>query len=341
MCAEEQSLTLNEFDYHLPKELIAQYPTIPRHNARLMVLNRKDRSIRHDVFWNLPDYLKKGDLLVFNNSKVLPARLYGRKPTGGKVEILLTDYIEKHVWYALVGGKNIKSGLKIFIGEDLQVEILEHIEGGKFKVYLHSQDPLKALDKWGKIPIPPYLEREEEEIDRVYYQTVFAKEEGSVASPTASLHFSEELLEKLQNRGINIAFITLHVSYGTFKPVKTQRIEEHKVDPEYIKVPEETVKLIKETKERGNRVVAVGTTVVRALETKPFEPYEGWTELYIYPGYEFKVVDALITNFHLPKSSLLFLVCAFGGKDFIMEAYQIAVRERYRFYSYGDGMLIL
>ncbi|WP_029551413.1 tRNA preQ1(34) S-adenosylmethionine ribosyltransferase-isomerase QueA [Thermocrinis jamiesonii] len=341
MCAEEQGLTLNEFDYHLPKELIAQYPTIPRHNARLMVLNRKDRSIRHDVFWNLPDYLKKGDLLVFNNSKVLPARLYGRKPTGGKVEILLTDYIEKHVWYALVGGKNIKSGLKIFIGEDLQVEILEHIEGGKFKVYLHSQDPLKALDKWGKIPIPPYLEREEEEIDRVYYQTVFAKEEGSVASPTASLHFSEELLEKLQNRGINIAFITLHVSYGTFKPVKTQRIEEHKVDPEYIKVPEETVKLIKETKERGNRVVAVGTTVVRALETKPFEPYEGWTELYIYPGYEFKVVDALITNFHLPKSSLLFLVCAFGGKDFIMEAYQIAVRERYRFYSYGDGMLIL
>jgi S-adenosylmethionine--tRNA ribosyltransferase-isomerase len=285
--------------------------------------------------------LKKGDLLVFNNSKVLPARLYGRKPTGGKVEILLTDYIEKHVWYALVGGKNIKSGLKIFIGEDLQVEILEHIEGGKFKVYLHSQDPLKALDKWGKIPIPPYLEREEEEIDRVYYQTVFAKEEGSVASPTASLHFSEELLEKLQNRGINIAFITLHVSYGTFKPVKTQRIEEHKVDPEYIKVPEETVKLIKETKERGNRVVAVGTTVVRALETKPFEPYEGWTELYIYPGYEFKVVDALITNFHLPKSSLLFLVCAFGGKDFIMEAYQIAVKERYRFYSYGDGMLIL
>jgi len=341
MCAEEQSLTLNEFDYHLPKELIAQYPTIPRHNARLMVLNRKDRSIRHDVFWNLPNYLKKGDLLVFNNSKVLPARLYGRKPTGGKVEILLTDYIEKHVWYALVGGKNIKSGLKIFIGEDLQVEILEHIEGGKFKVYLHSQDPLKALDKWGKIPIPPYLEREEEEIDRVYYQTVFAKEEGSVASPTASLHFSEELLEKLQNRGINIAFITLHVSYGTFKPVKTQRIEEHKVDPEYIKVPEETVKLIKETKERGNRVVAVGTTVVRALETKPFEPYEGWTELYIYPGYEFKVVDALITNFHLPKSSLLFLVCAFGGKDFIMEAYQIAVKERYRFYSYGDGMLIL
>ncbi|WP_448583940.1 tRNA preQ1(34) S-adenosylmethionine ribosyltransferase-isomerase QueA [Thermocrinis sp.] len=334
-------MNLEEFDYYLPQELIAKYPAIPRHSARLMVLNREDRSIRHDIFWNLPDYLEKGDLLVFNNSKVLPARLYGKKPTGGKVEILLTDYIDKHVWYALVGGKNIKKGLKVFIGEDLQVEIIEHIEGGKFKVYLHSQDPIKALDRWGKIPIPPYLEREEQELDRVYYQTVFAKEEGSVAAPTASLHFSEELLKKLESKGINTAFITLHVSYGTFKPVKTQRIEEHRVDPEYVKVPRETVELIRKTKERGNKVVAVGTTVVRALETKPFEPYEGWTELYIYPGYEFKVVDALITNFHLPKSSLLFLVCAFGGKDFIMEAYQIAVRERYRFYSYGDGMLIL
>ncbi len=334
-------MNLEEFDYYLPQELIAKYPAIPRHSARLMVLNREDRSIRHDIFWNLPDYLEKGDLLVFNNSKVLPARLYGKKPTGGKVEILLTDYIDKHVWYALVGGKNIKKGLKVFIGEDLQVEIIEHIEGGKFKVYLHSQDPIKALDRWGKIPIPPYLEREEQELDRVYYQTVFAKEEGSVAAPTASLHFSEDLLKKLESKGINTAFITLHVSYGTFKPVKTQRIEEHRVDPEYVKVPRETVELIRKTKERGNKVVAVGTTVVRALETKPFEPYEGWTELYIYPGYEFKVVDALITNFHLPKSSLLFLVCAFGGKDFIMEAYQIAVRERYRFYSYGDGMLIL
>ncbi|WP_448587226.1 tRNA preQ1(34) S-adenosylmethionine ribosyltransferase-isomerase QueA [Thermocrinis sp.] len=334
-------MNLKDFDYHLPEELIAKHPVIPRHNARLMVLNRKDKSLKHDIFWNLPLYLEEGDLLVFNNSKVLPARLYGRKATGGKVEILLTDYVDKNRWYALVGGKNIRKGLKVFVGEDLEVEILEHLEGGKFKVYLHSSDPPRALDRWGKIPIPPYLQREEEEIDRIYYQTVFAKEEGSVASPTASLHFSEELLRRIEEHGINIAFITLHVSYGTFKPVKVEDITQHRVDPEHIKVPAETVELIKQTKEKGKRVVAVGTTVVRALESKPFEPHEGWTDLYIYPGYEFKVVDALITNFHLPRSSLLFLVCAFGGRGFIMEAYRVAVEEKYRFYSYGDGMLIL
>ena len=253
----------------------------------------------------------------------------------------MTDYIDKHNWHALIGGKNIKEGLTIEIDKDLKVIVLEHIEGGKFKVYLDAPDPIKALDKHGKIPIPPYLGREEEEIDRIYYQTIFAKEEGSVAAPTASLHFSEELLKRIEQKGIKTAFITLHVSYGTFKPVKDQDIRRHKVDPEYVKVPKETVELIKETKHRGKRVAAVGTTVVRSLETKPFELYEGWTDLYIYPGYDFKVVDALITNFHLPKSSLLFLVCAFGGKDFVMQAYQIAIKESYRFYSYGDGMLIL
>ena len=334
-------MNLKEFDYYLPEELIAKYPAIPRHSARLMVLNRKDKFITHDIFWNLPEYLDEGDLLVFNSSKVLPARLYGKKPTGGKVEILLTDYIDKHNWHALIGGKSIKENLTIEIDKDLKVMVLEHIEGGKFKVYLDASDPMKALDRHGKIPIPPYLGREEEEIDRIYYQTIFAKEEGSVASPTASLHFSEELLKRIEQKGIKTAFITLHVSYGTFKPVKVQNIKEHKIDPEYVKVPKETVELIKETKHKGKRVVAVGTTVVRSLETKPFEPYEGWTDLYIYPGYNFKVVDALITNFHLPKSSLLFLVCAFGEKDFVMEAYQTAIKERYRFYSYGDGMLIV
>ncbi len=334
-------MKVEEFDYYLPEELIAKYPVVPRHNARLMVLNRKDRSIKHDIFWNLPEYLDKGDLLVFNNTKVIPARLYGRKPTGGKVEIVLTDYIKDDEWKALIGGKKIREGLIIEIAEDFKVEVLEHIEEGKFRVRLIGKEPLKLIDKYGHIPIPPYLKREEEEIDKVYYQTVFAKEKGAVAAPTASLHFSEELLEKLDKYGIKRAFITLHVSYGTFKPVKVKNVEEHRVDPEYIKVPEETVKLIKETKEKGKRVVAVGTTVVRALETKPFEPFEGWTDLYIYPGFKFKVVDALITNFHLPKSSLLFLVCAFGGKDFIMRAYKEAVEKRYRFYSYGDGMLIL
>lgn len=333
-------MRVEDFDYHLPEELIAKYPVEPRHGARLMVLNRKTLEIKHDTFWNLPLYLQEGDLLVFNNSKVLPARLHGRKPTGGRVEVLLTDYITKREWYALIGGKGIKEGMRIDVAEDLQVEVLQHIEGGKFRVRLLSPDPLKALDKHGKIPIPPYLKREEETLDRVYYQTVFARVEGSVAAPTASLHFSEELLKRLEEHGIKKAFITLHISYGTFKPVKVQDVELHRVDPEYVKVPEETIRLIEETKKAFGRVVAVGTTVVRALETAGFKPFEGWTELYIYPGYEFKVVDALITNFHLPKSSLLFLVCAFGGREYILRAYQEAVKERYRFYSYGDGMIV-
>ena len=334
-------MKLEEFDYFLPEELIAKYPIEPRHNARLMVLNRKEGEIKHDIFWNLPLYLEEGDLLVFNNSKVLPARLYGKKATGGKVEVLLTDYITKEEWYALIGGKGIREDLRISIAEDFEIDILQHIEGGKFKVKLFASDPLKALDKYGKIPIPPYLKREEEPIDRVYYQTVFAQVEGSVAAPTASLHFSEELLKRLEEYKIRKAFITLHVSYGTFKPVKVEVIEKHKVDPEYVKVPQETIDLIKDTKKKGKRVVAVGTTVVRALESAGFEAFEGWTDLYIYPGYTFKVIDALITNFHLPKSSLLFLVCAFGGKEFILRAYNEAVKEKYRFYSYGDGMLIL
>ncbi|MEN3028107.1 MAG: tRNA preQ1(34) S-adenosylmethionine ribosyltransferase-isomerase QueA [Aquificaceae bacterium] len=333
-------MNVEDFDYHLPEELVALYPAQPRHMARLMVLNREDKSIKHDVFWNLPLYLKEGDLLVFNNSKVLPARLYGKKPTGGKVEVLLTDFLSKEEWYALIGGKGIKEGLKIEIAQDFYVEVLEHLEGGRFKVRLLSPEPLKSIDRYGKVPIPPYLKREEEPVDRVYYQTVFAQVEGSVASPTASLHFSEELLERLEEQGIKRAFITLHISYGTFKPVKVQEVELHRVDPEYVKVPEETIRLIEETKRAGKKVVAVGTTVVRALETAGFRPFEGWTELYIYPGYHFKVVDALITNFHLPRSSLLFLVCAFGGRDYILRAYQEAVKEGYRFYSYGDGMIV-
>ncbi len=330
-----------DFDYFLPEDLIAKYPVVPRHKARLMVLNRKDRSVEHATFWDLPEYLDEGDLLVFNDTKVLPARLYGRKPTGGKVEILLTDYIRPDTWKALVGGKKIRPGLVVEIAEDFKVEILEHIEEGMFLVKLHGEDPLKLIDRYGRIPIPPYLDREEEEIDRTYYQTVFAREEGSAAAPTASLHFSEELLKKLKDRGIRMTFVTLHISYGTFKPMKVDDIRKHKVDPEYVKVPKGAVEEIKKTKEEGKRVVAVGTTVVRALETKPFEPFEGWTDLYIHPPFEFRVVDALITNFHLPRSSLLVLVCAFAGRDFVLKAYKEAVERRYRFYSYGDGMLIL
>ena len=331
----------SSFDYELPEELIAKYPAVPRHSARLMVVKRNDGTILHDTFLNLPDYLEEGDLLIFNNTKVLPARLYGKKKTGGRVEILLTDRIKGDLWKAFIGGKKIKPGLRIKVADDFEVEVTEHISEGLFYVRLIGKETLKLLDRYGKIPIPPYLKREEEPLDKVYYQTIFAKEEGSVASPTASLHFSEELMEKLNKKGIRHTFITLHVSYGTFKPITAEEIEQHRVDPEYVKVPEETINAIRETKERGKRVVCVGTTVVRALETKPFEPYEGWTDLYIMPGFKFSVTDAMITNFHLPRSSLLVLVCAFGGKDLILEAYRTAVERRYRFYSYGDGMLIL
>jgi len=329
------------FDYDLPEDLIAKYPAVPRHSSRLMVVNRKDESITHDIFWNLPDYLEEGDLLVFNNTKVLPARLTGKKETGGKVEVLLTDRIEGDLWKAFVGGKKIKPGLRIKIAEDFEAEVVDHIREGMFKVRLIGENTLKLLDKYGKIPIPPYLKREEEPIDREYYQTIFAREEGSVASPTASLHFSEELMERLNKKGIQHTFITLHVSYGTFKPISTEEIENHRVDPEYVRVPQEAVKAIREAKNRGKRVICVGTTVVRALETKPLEAYEGWTDLYIKPGFDFAVTDAMITNFHLPRSSLLVLVSAFAGRDLIMKAYREALKKRYRFYSYGDGMLIL
>ncbi len=334
-------MKVSDFDYHLPEELIAKYPAVPRHSARLMVLERKTQKIIHDTFWNIDRYLKEGDLLVFNDTKVIPARLYGRKPTGGKVEVVLTDYVKPDLWKALIGGKKIREGLVIHIAQDFRIEVVKHIEEGKFLVKLLGENPLELIDRYGHIPIPPYLKREEEEIDRKYYQTVFAREEGSVAAPTASLHFSEELLQKLKDMGIETTFITLHVSYGTFKPVKVEKVEEHFVDPEYVRVSEETVEKIVRTKERGGRVVAVGTTVVRALETNPLKSYEGWTDLYIYPGFEFKVVDAMITNFHLPRSSLLILVSAFAGKDFILKAYREAVSKKYRFYSYGDGMLIL
>ncbi len=334
-------MKVEEFDYELPQELIAKYPAIPRHKARLMVLNRKDRTITHDIFWNLDIYLREGDLLVFNNTKVIPARLLGKKPTGGKVEVVLTDYIRPELWIALIGGKKIRKGLIIEIADDFKIKVLKHVRESKFMVKLVGDNPLELIDRYGHIPIPPYLKRSEEDIDRKYYQTVFAKEKGSVAAPTASLHFSEELLQKLREKGVEFAFITLHVSYGTFKPIKVSEVERHSVDPEYIKVPVEVVQRIKSVKKRGNRVVAVGTTVVRALETSSMEPYEGWTDLYIYPGYRFKVVDAMITNFHLPRSSLLVMVCAFGGREFILKAYREATSKKYRFYSYGDGMLIL
>ena len=332
------------YDYPLPRELIAKYPIEPRDHSRLMVLNRQTGEIKHDYFYNLDKYLREGDLLVLNDTKVIPARLLGRKKTGGQVEVLLNRKLpEENRWHALIGGKKIKPGLEIFIGDSLKAVVIRQVEGPLFEIELTAEDG-NVMDKiyqLGKIPIPPYLEREEEPIDRRRYQTIFARKEGSVAAPTASLHFTDRVFKKLRQKGVSVAFVTLHVGLGTFKPIKVKNVLEHRVDPEYVEVPPEVVEKIKETKGRGGRVVAVGTTVVRALETAGYRPFKGFTDLYIKPGYRFKVVDAMITNFHLPKSSLLVLVATFAGRDLIMKAYRIAVEKGYRFYSYGDAMLIV
>lgn len=336
-------MKLSDFDYHLPKELIAKYPAQPRDSCRLMVLDRKDKTIEHRIFRDVIDYLKPGDTLVLNNTKVIPARLIGKKEkTNANIEVFLLRPIEDNIWEALIKNvRRLKKNQKIIISDDFYVEFLSK-DDEKAIVKIHSKDIKSDLEKYGHIPLPPYIEREDEEKDKDYYQTVFAEKEGSVASPTAGLHFTKELLEKIKEKGVNIAYITLHVGLGTFKPVKTEDITKHKMHEEYFTIPKETLEMIKKTKENKKSVVAVGTTVVRALETYgKFGKTEGFTDIFIYPPYEFKIVDKLITNFHLPKSTLLMLVSAFADRDFILKAYNEAVKERYRFFSYGDAMLIV
>jgi S-adenosylmethionine:tRNA ribosyltransferase-isomerase len=336
-------MKLSDFDYHLPKELIAKYPVEPRDSCRLMVLNRKDKTIEHRIFRDVIDYLKPGDTLVLNNTKVIPARLIGKKEkTNANIEVFLLRPIEDNIWEALIKNvRRLKKNQKIIISDDFYVEFLSK-DDEKAIVKIHSKDIKSDLEKYGHVPLPPYIEREDEEKDKDYYQTVFAEKEGSVASPTAGLHFTKELLEKIKEKGVNIAYITLHVGLGTFKPVKTEDITKHKMHEEYFTIPKETLEMIKKTKENKKSVVAVGTTVVRALETYgKFGKTEGFTDIFIYPPYEFKIVDKLITNFHLPKSTLLMLVSAFADRDFILRAYNEAVKEKYRFFSYGDAMLIV
>ncbi|WP_299227697.1 tRNA preQ1(34) S-adenosylmethionine ribosyltransferase-isomerase QueA [Sulfurihydrogenibium sp.] len=336
-------MKLSDFDYHLPKELIAKYPVEPRDSCRLMVLNRKDKTIEHRVFRDVIDYLEPRDILVLNNTKVIPARLIGKKEkTNANIEVFLLRPIEDNIWEALIKNvRRLKKNQKIIISDDFYVEFLSK-DDEKAIVKIYSKDIESDLEKYGHVPLPPYIEREDEEKDKDYYQTVFAEKEGSVASPTAGLHFTKELLEKIKEKGVNIAYITLHVGLGTFKPVKTEDITKHKMHEEYFTIPKETLEMIKKTKENKKSVVAVGTTVVRALETYgKFGKTEGFTDIFIYPPYEFKIVDKLITNFHLPKSTLLMLVSAFADRDFILRAYNEAVKERYRFFSYGDAMLIV
>ena len=336
-------IKLSDFDYHLPQELIAKYPVQPRDMCRLMVLDRKNKTISHRIFRDITEYLREGDLLVLNDTKVIPARLLGRKKTGAKIEVFLLRQIKENLWEALIKNvKRLKEGQEIIISEGFSAELIEKKEDGKAVVKLLSDDVNRDIHRYGHIPLPPYINREDRDIDRELYQTVFAKKEGAVASPTAGLHFTEELLDRLTKMGIKKAFVTLHVGLGTFQPIKVEDITKHKMHEEFYQIPEKTVNLIKQTKKKGNRVIAVGTTVVRALETYgKTGKTEGTSNIFIYPPFNFKIVDTLITNFHLPKSTLILLVSAFAGKEFILKAYNEAVKKRYRFFSYGDAMLIL
>jgi len=341
-------MKLKDFWYELPEHLIAQNPAEKRDMSRLLVLNREKHSMEHRVFRDLPLYLEAGDCLVINNTRVIPARLLGEKEgTGGSIEFVLLKRIEKDVWEVILRpGRRAKPGARFTFGNGiLKAEILKIAEEGNRIVRFYYDGVFEEiLDKVGIIPLPPYIHANLEDKER--YQTVYSKINGSAAAPTAGLHFTEELFEILEQKGVKVAEVTLHVGLGTFRPVKTQNIEEHHMHKEFFTIGEEACSLINETKEKGRRIVAVGTTSVRVLETVADEngrvsPTQGETDIFIYPGYRFKIVDALITNFHLPESTLIMLVSAFAGRDFIMEAYREAIAWEYRFFSFGDAMLIL
>ena len=339
-------MKVSDFDYELPEELIAQTPIEKRDESRLMVLDREKQTIEHRKFKNIIEYLKPGDVLVRNNTKVIPARIYGKKETGANVEFLLLHNIEGDIWECIVRpGNKLHIGTKVIFGDGLlKAEILDIMEGGTRKVKFYYNGIFnEILDKIGLMPLPPYIHEELKEKDR--YQTVYAKYEGSAAAPTAGLHFTEELFEDLRKKGIEVANVTLHVGIGTFRPVKEETVEEHKMHTEHFYIKKEDVEKINTAKKEGRRVIAVGTTSCRVLESIADEngfvkETEEDTGIFIYPGYKFKCIDGLITNFHLPQSTLLMLVSALAGKDYIMKAYKEAVKEKYRFFSFGDAMII-
>lgn len=345
-------MKLEEFDYFLPPSLIAQYPIHQREESRLLILKRRDGRTEHSLFKEIIHYLSPGDLLVMNNTRVIPARMVGRKKSGGKVELLLipsqngTDQEEWEVLVKNLGRVNENEKVEIQFGEGLTGEI-KRVKKGRGKISFSTRDSIfNILQKYGQVPLPPYIKRKDEPLDRDRYQTVFAEREGSIAAPTAGFHFTSSLLQSLKEKGIRFTFLTLHIGPGTFTPVKVKEIEEHSMESEWVEIPEDTAQMINETKEKGGRVIAVGTTTTRGLESFCDEkgrvyPVKGWTSLFIYPPYTFRVIDGLVTNFHLPKSTLLMLVSAFAGKDLILKTYQEAIEKKYRFYSYGDAMLIL
>lgn len=339
-------MKVSEFNYELPEELIAQVPLEKRDESRLMVLNRKNKTIEHKTFKDIIDFLEPGDCLVRNNTKVIPARIYGKKETGANVEFLLLNNIEGDIWETIVRpGNKLHIGTKVIFGEGLlQAEILDILPGGTRKVKFHYKGIFnEILDQIGLMPLPPYIHEELKEKDR--YQTVYAKYNGSAAAPTAGLHFTPELLKQIEEKGINIANVTLHVGIGTFRPVKEDEVQKHEMHSEHYYIKEEDAEKINTAKKNGHRVIAVGTTSCRVLETVADEEgmlkkQEGDTKIFIYPGYKFKCIDALITNFHLPQSTLLMLVSALAGKDYILKAYTEAVNQKYRFFSFGDAMFI-
>ncbi len=342
-------MKLSDFDYHLPKEQIAQYPLPRRDSARLLVLHRRHERIEHRIFTELVEYLRHGDVLVLNNTKVLPVRLYGKKPTasgGGMVEILLIKELSTNTWEAIV--KKRYEGVLTFKGR--VTAYVSHTNGVSY-VKFDGEDIKKSLNDIGVMPIPPYIKRKVEQSDMERYQTVYAEKEGSIAAPTAGLHFTEELVNKIKDKGVDVQTLTLHVGYGTFKPVLMDNIKRHRMDEEHYEISEALTKAVNHAKSQGRRIIAVGTTVVRALEASALSELSceknlikagaAKTSIFIYPGFKFKVIDALITNFHLPGSTPMMLVSAFTGLDLLKKAYNEAVERGYRFFSYGDAMLII
>ncbi len=336
-----------DFDYFLPEELIAQTPVEPRDASRMLVYDRKTGEVLHKHFYDLPSFLKAGDVLVRNNTKVLPARMYGYTPNGGKVEILLLKRFDLNEWEVLVKpGKKAKKGTVLFVSEELKAEILDIIEdsGGRRVRFIYDGVFEDIISRVGEMPLPPYIT--EKLKDRSRYQTVYAKTDGSAAAPTAGLHFTDRLLTELKEKGVEIVDILLHVGLGTFRPVKADEVTEHKMHSEYYEISEAAAERINLAKKEGRRVIAVGTTSVRTLESVADEngfvkAQKGNTEIFIYPPYKFKCVDSLITNFHLPKSTLVMLVASMTGREKILELYNLAVEKRYRFFSFGDSMLVL
>ena len=340
-------MKVEDFDYNLPEELIAQTPLEKRDASRLLVLNKETGSIEHKHFYDIVDYLEEGDTLVLNDSKVLPARLIGiKEETNAVIEILLLKNIEKDTWETLAKpARRIKVGTIVSFGDGkLKAKCVKELEDGIRHFELIYQGILmEILDELGTMPLPPYIHEKLEDQSR--YQTVYAKEVGSAAAPTAGLHFTKELLQKIEDKGINIAYVTLHVGLGTFRPVSVERVEDHEMHKEFYTMTKEVADLLNNTKKKKKRIIAVGTTSTRTLETiaskyGEFRECSGWTDIFIYPGYEWKAIDCLITNFHLPKSTLVMLVSALAGKENILNAYNIAIKEKYRFFSFGDAMFI-